>query len=205
MELRDIPVLSGATPFGHLRELNRDRLTFFRRFNRECGDIGRIKALSRSLVVANSPELLHEMLVEKAKSFTKSPGIRGPLKPLAGEGLFTSEGDLWRRQRKLMAPLFTQGEIGRYAEVMAECADHAARGLSEGEVFDAARLTTHVAMRVAGKALFDTDTLDEADELGSALTVALRWVNERSGAIPYILQLFAAGTLYDLAAKSWRM
>ncbi len=94
MRLRDMPLLSGANRLGHLDELRRDRFGFFLRMNRERGDVARIMALGTSLVFANSPELIHEVLVEKAKSFVKSPGLRGPLKPLAGDGLFTGEGEL---------------------------------------------------------------------------------------------------------------
>ena len=46
-----------------------------------------------------------------------------------------------------------------------DCARAAVLPLREGQVFDVARETTHIAMRVAGKTLFGTDTLDEADEL----------------------------------------
>jgi cytochrome P450 len=197
MNILDIPLISGATRLGHLGEFRNDRDGLLRRVIREGGDISRILALGTSIVFANGPDVLHEVLVEKAKSFRKSPGLRGPLKPLAGDGLFTSEGDLWRRQRKLLAPLFTHAEIAGYASVMAECAEDAARGLRPGQVFDAARLTTHVAMRVAGKALFDVDTLDEADELGAALTEALSWVNAVSASIPYATQLRLNAVAYD--------
>ncbi len=201
MDILDIPVLSGATRLGHLGELQSDRAGFLHRFNRERGDIGRILALGSSLVFANSPELLHEVLVEKARSYRKSPGLSGALRPLAGEGLFTSEGELWRRQRKLLAPLFTHAEIGGYASIMSACAEDAARELRPGQVFDAARMTTHLAMRVAGRALFDVDTLDEADELGAALTVALSWVNRISGSVPFAAQLSALSFAYTLLER----
>jgi cytochrome P450 len=198
MNLLDVPLLSGATRTGHLDELRDDRHRFLHRVVDEGGDLTRILALGTSLLFANGPDVLHEILVEKAKLFRKSPGIRGPLIPLAGDGLFTSEGELWRRQRKLLAPLFTHAEIARYAAVMASSTEDAARSLYTGQVFDAARLTTHVAMRVAGKALFDVDTLDEADELGAALTEALSWVNGVSMTVPYALQLRAIAGAFKL-------
>ena len=201
MDLLDIPLLSGATRLGHLAELRRDRLGLFHRMNRECGGVARVLALGNSLVFANSPELLHEVFVEKARSYRKSAGLRGPLKPLAGEGLFTSDGELWRRQRKLLAPLFTHAEIAGYAGVMSSCTEDAVRDLRPGQVFDAARLTTHLAMRVAGKALFDIDTLDEADELGEALTVALSWANVVSVALPYAAQLTVTSTMFNLLER----
>jgi cytochrome P450 len=189
MRLEDIPVVSGADWLGHIEELRSDRFGFFERLNRECGDIGRALALGTSFVFANSPELLHEIFVEKARSFGKSPLMRGPLAPIAGKGLLTSEGELWRRQRRLMAPLFTQAQIARYAETMSACARDAAAGLRAGDTVDADQLTTAIAMRIAGKALFDAETLYEADELGEALTIAMRWVNEVAGSIAYAAQL----------------
>jgi cytochrome P450 len=189
MRVADIPEISGADRLGHIAALRDDRFGFFARLNRECGDIGRARVLGTPLIFANSPALLHDVLVEKAKSFIKSPGLRGPLRPFAGQGLFTSEGELWRRQRKLMSPLFTHAMISGYAPTMAACAREAAAGLREGQEFDAAHLTTLIAMRVAGKALFDTDTLDETDELGAALQTALHWANETAVSMPYAAQL----------------
>lgn len=201
MRLMDIPALSGATRTGHLTEIRDDRFGLFRRLNRECGDIGLVKVLGIPLVFANGPEVLHEVLVEKARSFIKSPGLRGPLKPFVGQGLFTSEGELWKQQRRLMAPLFTHARIERYAAAMADCAGDAIAGLHQGERFDMARITTHIAMRIAGKTLFDTDTLDEADELGAALTVALKWASDVSISPLYAVQLRAVGAINMLAEK----
>ena len=201
MRLMDIPALSGATRTGHLNEIRDDRFSFFSKLNRECGDIGRATVLGIPLVFANGPEVLHEVLVEKARSFIKSPGLRGPLKPFAGQGLFTSEGELWRQQRRLMAPLFTHARIERYAAAMAECASEAIASLHQGERVDVARITTHIAMRIAGKTLFDIDTLDEADELGAALTIALKWAGDVSMSPIYAVQLRALGAMNMLAEK----
>ncbi len=103
-----------------------------------------------------------------------------------------------------MAPLFTHARIERYAAAMAECAGHAIAGLREGERLDVSRLTTHIAMRIAGKTLFDIDTLDEADELGAALTVTLDWASDMSVSPLYTAQVWAVGTLQVLADKSLR-
>src|ERR1700679_2008548 len=136
MQIRDIPVLSGANRFGHVEELRDDRFALFERMNRELPDIAQLLALNGSFVFVNSPALLHEVLVEKAKHFAKSQLLRGALRPVGGNGLFTSEGDLWRRQRKLMAPLFTAPHVTHYADVAAACAEDAAASLAPGEVVD---------------------------------------------------------------------
>ena len=201
MQIHDIPVLSGATRLGHVRELRDDRFALFERMNRERGDVARLLALGSSFVFVNSPALLHEVLVEKAKHFAKSRSMRGALRPIAGNGVFTSEGEVWRRQRKLMAPLFTAAQVARYADVASSSAEDAAATLAEGEVVDMARLSMHLAMRVAGKTLFGIDTLDEADELGAALTTLLGWANAATGSLAFATQVIVVDGVYELLGR----
>ncbi len=201
MQIHDIPVLSGATPLGHVRELRDNRFALFERVTREGGDIARLLALGTSFVFVNSPALLHEVLVEKARHFAKSTALRGAVRPIAGNGLFTSEGEIWRRQRKLMAPLFTVAQVARYADVAVGCAEDAAASLEEGSVVDVARLTTHMTMRVAGKTLFDLDTLEEADELGAALTELLRWANAATGSVAFVAQVLVVDAVTSLLER----
>lgn len=171
-----------------MKLMKSDRLGGLRRFNDHPGDIGRFAFLFGDIVLVNTPELVHEVLVAKAKAFEKSPVLRGALHPLVGQGLFTSEGDLWKRQRKLMAPMFQQGAIRHFAEDMTACAERAATSWREGEVVDMARETTRITMAVAGRTLFSEDLYSDADELGEALTTALDWVGEQSSAVTLIAQ-----------------
>jgi cytochrome P450 len=175
----DIPRVGSARE--QLRAMRHDRLGALLRFNDDPGDIGRFDVAFGAVVLVNSPELVHDVLVTRAKSFEKSPVLRAALYPLAGVGLFTSEGDLWKRQRKVMAPLFPPGAIARFAKDMTDCAEHVVATWRSGEVVDIARETTHITMAVAGKTLFDIDTFGEADELGAALTTALEWAGTEVG------------------------
>ncbi len=184
--LQDIPVI--GTGIGQLRQLQSDRLGTLRRFNDDPSDIGRLGSIFGEIVLVNTPELIYDVLVTRAKAFEKSPVLRGALHPLAGQGLFTSEGELWRRQRKLMAPLFQPGAIGHFAADMTECTERAATTLVDGSVVDMNRETTRITMAIAGKTLFDADTFTDADELGAALTTALDWVGEQSSSLTLILQ-----------------
>src|SRR5688500_6130359 len=107
-----IPAVSGGNRLGHVEEFRHDRLGLLRVVARECGDNGTLRNDHREIVVMNKRALVHQVLVEKARYFEKAIRSRTTLYPLAGEGLFTSEGDLWRRQRKLMAPIFQHGQVG---------------------------------------------------------------------------------------------
>jgi cytochrome P450 len=100
-----------------------------------------------------------------------------------------------------MAPLFTHAAIARYADTMAECASSAARDLRQEQLVDITREMTRITMRIAGKALFDVDVLDEADELGKALTFAMRWVDAQTGSLPWAVRLRVASVLEARAAE----
>ncbi len=150
-------------------------MAFLERLLRDVGDIARLQTVGAQTVVVNHPDILHELLVEKARIFEKSLMMRFALHPLAGEGLFTSGGDLWRRQRKLMAPLFHPAQLSRYAADMVACAEQGLRGMQDGAIVELAKETTRITMSIAGKTLFGADTFSEADEIGEALTVALAW------------------------------
>lgn len=185
----EIPLLSGGGgPRAQVGSLRHDRMGFLRRLA-EAGDIHRLQLLVRHIVVVTGPALVQEVLVEKAAFSDKSSFMRYLLYPLAGEGLFTSRGELWRRQRKLMAPLFRSAQLARFAGDMVECAQRDADTWCDGAVVDLARETTRITMSVAGKTLFGAETFSEADEIGAALTVALSWVGHRAASLLPVLQI----------------
>ena len=190
MALNDIPMLSGARVLGgHGAEFSQDRLAFLSRIAREVDGVTRIRFATRDALILNSPDTLREVLVTKAKSFEKSVLIRLALDPLAGEGLFTAGGALWRRQRRMMAPMFHHAKIDALAPAMVDCAQRACDRLRDGDVVDASNETTRITMAVAGRTLFGIDTFDEADELGHALTIALQWADYASDTLSIILQV----------------
>jgi cytochrome P450 len=191
----EIPELSGAKWVGHIAEMRTDPMGLMRRLNRERGDIARLRIITLRLVVANSPDLVEQVLVTKARAFRKSRLVRTALYPLAGEGLFTSEGDLWRRQRKLMAPHFQPAKLAPYGASMSEAAVRCVDTWRDGAVLDVAHETTRIAMAVAGKALFDSDTFDETDEIGEALTAGLRWAAQSAESVALVTQVQVAGAL----------
>jgi cytochrome P450 len=202
----EIPALSGGRTVRSIGRTMPDRLEFMRTLTTE-GDLVRTQMLSIPIVFVNSAQAAHDVLVANAKSFEKSPGFRVLLYYLGGNGLFTAEGELWRKQRKLMAPIFQPAPIAQYAATMQAVASRAADRWTDGERVDLSHECTRIAMSVVGKALFDADTFDEADALGDALAHCLRWVNASLGsaAIPaHILLLDLADAALRRTSGAWR-
>jgi cytochrome P450 len=188
MSMTLVPELPGANTLGHGHLFKHERMAFLRGAPR-IADITRMRLLHRWALVVSSPEGAHEVLVEQAKLFEKSPGLRLALHDLAGQGLFTAEGDLWQRQRRLMSPLFHAGALGRYAQSMNEVTRRALARLKDGEKIDVAHEMMRITMGVVSATLFGADTLEEADEVGEALTVALKWVDNALGSTQLALQI----------------
>jgi cytochrome P450 len=187
-EIHDAPLLSGSGLLGHARMIREDRLDFLQRIIDDGREVLRFRVFSVEALVANSPEIYHQVLTERAKDFDKTAVLRYLLYPLAGEGLFTSRSELWRRQRRLMSPLFHHSQLVEYASSMVECTERAMSTWRDGEALDVARETTRITMSVAGRTLFDADTFTEADELGEALTIALSWASQGAASVLPIVQ-----------------
>lgn len=187
-----MPALSGAKPiFGHNDALRNDRWGFILRILGDDLPIARLLNPFVPACVVTAPEILQEILVDKAKHIEKADITRFTLYPVAGEGLFTSRTALWRKQRKLMAPLFHPGQMPAYAEAMVECAERDMARWSDESILEIARETTRITMSIAGRTLFDADTFGQADDLGRALTTVLEWAGHQAGSPLAVAHIFA--------------
>src|SRR3954462_4911931 len=73
---------------------------------RDYGDIAYYKMGPIRVYQLNHPDLIHEVLIGQSDKFQKPDLLKKRLGPTLGAGLVTSDGDLWKRQRKLMQPAF---------------------------------------------------------------------------------------------------
>lgn len=190
LNITDVPVVPGGGFFGHANQFQHHSFEFLQSIA-ATGPVSRILFGKRTVLFANTAETAHEILVEQAKSFEKSPGLRIVLSDLAGKGLFTSEGELWKQQRRLMSPMFQREHLLGFAPTMN---DEAHRALARwkkqpGTPIEISTEMTRIAMNVVGRAVFDIDSLHESDAVGEALRICLDQVNAYSGSPIMILQL----------------
>lgn len=199
MNDRDLPFLSGGEGrAGHMPEIHGARLAFSEKIAREAHPFAKIRAPYAPVYSVNDPVLLHELLVEKARSVTKSGILRFSLYPLVGDGLFTSEGELWKAQRKLMAPLFHPNKLRHYAGDMVACTERLLSSLSDRQEISFSDEMVRVTMSVAAKTLFGDDAFLEAKELSDALTVALEWASHNAPSRWGILHMLTARALRNV-------
>jgi cytochrome P450 len=85
------------------------------------------RLLLRRLLVCNSPDTVACAFVEHHDSFErKSPQMRHGLAPLLGDGLFISDGDTWRRRRRIVAPIVHVSHLPLFAPLMVQAAGETA-------------------------------------------------------------------------------
>lgn len=143
-------------------------LELFRRY----GDVVRVRYPNRALYFFRPRHVKHVLrtgVLNYPKSFEYES-----LRPLLGDGIFVSEGDLWARQRRLLAPEFRENAVARFLPSMVECAERlfrewdAARGPVDVTA-DMMRLT----LWVVGRAMFKSEFGEEAERIGRSLEVCL--------------------------------
>jgi len=89
------------------------------------------RMLSRTLFVCNSPDTVASAFVEHHDSFErKSPQMRHGLAPLLGDGLFISDGETWRRRRRIVAPIVHVSHLPLFAPLMVQAAGETAERLA---------------------------------------------------------------------------
>jgi len=93
---------------------------------------------------------------------------------LFGEGLLTSEGDFWLRQRRLVQPAFHRGRVAAYGTTMVEYAERAMRGWKNAEVRDIHEDMMEITLQIVGKTLFNAELTRDAKEVGETMEVLLK-------------------------------
>ncbi len=152
--------------------LNDNPLEYFTNIAREYGDIAGLRILNFKSIFINHPDLIEEVLVNNARRYSKGRVLRAN-RHVFGEGLLTSEGDFWLRQRRLTQPAFHRARIASYAATMVEYAQRMLDGWRSGEERDVHREMMRLTMQIVGKTLFDADVGRDAQEVGKSLELLL--------------------------------
>jgi cytochrome P450 len=165
-----IPSLPGLPLLGNVFALRNDRLELLLRISHEFGDIGAFHFGPRMVPLINSPDLVRCVLVDQSAMFEKTATVRKLATPVLGNGVFLSEGEEHRQQRRLLAPLFQHRHVLSYAETMVNCTSHLQERWQDGETINLVDEMTYLTLQIISKVLFGADVSGEESELGKALT-----------------------------------
>ena len=157
--------------------MRRDPLTFMTRVAREYGEIVCLRFFHIRTFLITNPDHIEDVLVTSAKKFIKGRVLRAN-RHIFGDGLLTSEGDFWLRQRRMMQPAFHRARIANYASTMTDCAVRTMESWKNGTVMDLHDAMMHLTLQVVGKTLFGADVERDASQVGETLQVLLEFTSD---------------------------
>jgi enediyne biosynthesis protein E7 len=136
------------------------------------GDIYRFYSPARraEMWVINHPDDVKRVLVSNHRNYTKGSGL-DRVKILLGNGIMTSEGDLWKRQRYMMQPHFHRRVLTRFAELIDSCNDRFIakweRQAARGELVNVTDDMSELTLEIVLLSIFGTDLTRLAQEMGA--------------------------------------
>jgi cytochrome P450 len=125
-------------------------------------DIIEWRRLWRYSMLLNEPGAIKHVLLDNAENYHKTEITRRQIEPVVGRGLLTSEGEIWRRHRRIMSPAFDHRSIVSYSPVMTEIAERLVERwaqLPDAEI-DVAPAMMQATLNVISLTMFSRDSSD---------------------------------------------
>ena len=162
----------------HLRPIREDFRQYAQELVEKYGDIIRFSVFGNRIVLCATPELAHEVLVGKAKSFRKPDNQKRVLGSTLGNVSVIMDGASWSRRRRILSPVFAPEIIRRYGEIVTRQARDVFAGMKPG-VHDIVPAMSNVALMSVAEALFGAAIRDVASDFHRHVMVQQRIVARR--------------------------
>lgn len=170
---------------GMMREFREDMLGLYQKVAHEYGDLATVRYMWVDTFAVNHPDHFKHILQERNRNYLRDPFITDIVKIFTGLNLFTSEGDYWLSQRRLMQPMFHRQRVANLGELMVKASQEMLTrwaALPPGQWVAIDEEMMRVTLTIVGQALFSVDLSGEAKTLGEAFTLTSEYVNHRMGA-----------------------
>ena len=215
--LVDVP---GAVPLlGHLGAFRKQPLEMLTTWWRRHGDALRFRLGRRTLYLFSHPDLAEEVLVKQSDRFVK---VYDPQRPtglalVLGNGLVTSSGEVWKRHRRIIQPIFHRSRMAEMADRMAQVGEQrmAAWTNRAGGTIDIAAEMMQLALEVISQTMFSASMTQHIDRISHALQISIKhafdsfsnplflplWVPTARNREFHAVMQFLDGLMYGLLAE----
>lgn len=160
-----MPAANGLPFVGVLPAMARNPIKYIMAAHQQHGDIYRLNLGVTKIIMLNHPDHAQHVLIDNARNYTKGGPIWDSLRTLLGNGLPVSEGDFWRRQRRMMQPHFHRQRLAAITDQMIEAIDEGVASWSnqagKEDRFNLMDAMSQITMRVIVRALFGTSIAKE--------------------------------------------
>jgi cytochrome P450 len=142
---------------GCLRAFGEDRLGFLAESAR-IAPIVKFRLGHRRVYLVSHPDLIRDLLVTRHRHLTRDPLVRRILEKTLGVGLLTSEGEAWKRHRRMIAPALHLQQVRGYADIMARHALALTERWHDGQEADVEQEMDGLTLSIVTAALFRVDS-----------------------------------------------
>ena len=167
----------GNVVLGSIGDIYRDRLRFVLDVAGTYGDVARYRVAHMRMYQVSSPEGVGRILHDNHRNYSKDVATFGTLRLFLGNGLFTSDGDFWRRQRRLAQPAFHRRRVAAFGGLMTdatlEMLDRWRPLADRGQPLDVGAEFSRLTMEVVTRALFSTSVEGDISTIGRAIATLL--------------------------------
>ncbi|MCC2682894.1 MAG: Cytochrome [Nitrosospira multiformis] len=191
---KTVPQVKGDFLLGNLRQMIASPLQAFYDWQQDYGDLVSFRLAARQFYLFSHPKLVEQALIRQSDVFVK---IYNPEKPtglalILGQGLVTSQGDLWQRQRRLMQPVFQRSNVTTLLPQMATAGNNMLgrwRQMGEGAQINLSGEMMRLTLEVITQTMFSTSVLDKIEQIAPSLEILLRYA-AKTIANPLTLPLY---------------
>jgi cytochrome P450 len=135
------------------------------------GDIYYVRNADGGLYVLRHPEHIREVLVTNAHCYAKTHSAFIRLGRVLGQGLLNTDGEVWRRHRRMIQPSFHKERLEVYSRMMVQEATDMIARWRDGRRIDLSAELTHLTLRIVSRSLFSHEVGDDMDAITGAVTV----------------------------------
>jgi cytochrome P450 len=171
---RRTPPTKGHWFVGAAVFLRRDPLELLTKWAREDGDVVRVRFGPLDYHLLFHPADIEYVLRTNHRNFRKDRGTR-MLSVVLGQGLVTSDGDLWRRQRQLAQPAFQLDSVQKYGAVMVDSTQRLLGEWRPGQTRNVHADMMRLTLEIVAQTLFGASVSEQAQQVGRAMDVLMRF------------------------------
>ena len=172
------PGPKGTLIGGNIHQFRACLLDFLLETARDYGPLTSFRIGPRRVFLASAPDLIEQVLITDAKHYIKHFGARA-YKPVLGNGLVTSEGEYWHRQRKLIQPVFLKARVQSYAPIMGELTERMLNSWTSGKTVLINDEFGTLTSRIALKTLFDLNHDGDRERFNETLRLSFDLMSAR--------------------------
>ena len=174
---RKAPGPPGRPLIGNLLEFRRDVLGALMESRQRYGDVVRFRLGPKIVHLVAGPEQIEYVLLTRHENYNKNTRSSSKIRSVTGQGLLTSNGDFWLRQRRLTQPIFARERLEGFLEIMTsttgEMLDRWGALSRQGKPVDVASEMMRLTCTIIGKALFGTDVSSDLETIAESATVLM--------------------------------